>query len=323
MCLRMTHIWQQVGPGWERVPRACGQCWQCRRDRMNDFVGRSLCEASTCEASCALTLTYAPRDDGADKFINPVHFQNFIKRLRKRGHVLRYLVAGEFGGLRDRTHFHCVLFFKRVAPLRPGEAVARYGAPAPLSREITSDGKNMLHISEWDHGHVYADWAVDQKAMRYVAKYVLKENGREWMSLSKKPPLGHEWFQAKARIARDLGVLPWSFRYVPPGQDPGDSAVYMMRGATRRNYLDTILPDGLSRPATEWVEKSVDKLTRWRLHRDWDAMEPAEKLAAWQEQDAYKAEGTRAFLREREAKRLDALVERTLRVHGLDYRGVF
>lgn len=63
-------------------------------ERINDYVGQSLAEASNSRAVCCITLSYRNDFDGgrydlADKVLTPHHFQKFIKRLRKRGHNLK------------------------------------------------------------------------------------------------------------------------------------------------------------------------------------------------------------------------------------------
>lgn len=278
MCIKPNSVWVLRGPKWEQQPVACRQCWRCRQNRVNDYVARAMCEASVSEVTCAITLTYGPRDDLADKVLHPRHFQLFMKLLRRAGHRVRYLVAGEYGDLKARSHFHAILFFEHLRPLvdpETGEArgiVPRYeddypaglsSEDAPFCREIPQ--KRMVHIREWPHGHIKVDWSASEKSARYVCKYLLSDNkNNAWFSLSKKPSLGAAWFAKKAARARELGVLPSSFRYVPPGGNPAKE--YLMTGATRRDYLNAISTDaGLRDRMSEWVGKTFDKLAKERL----------------------------------------------------------
>ena len=116
MCINPSYVWQCIGSEWRKQPIACRQCWRCKKNRINDYVGRCLAEAATSLHVCAITLTYAPRDDLADKVLNPRHFQLFMKLLRRAGHKVRYLVAGEYGDLKGRSHFHALLFFTEMQP---------------------------------------------------------------------------------------------------------------------------------------------------------------------------------------------------------------
>lgn len=234
-------------------------------------MARSLCEAATSQRVATITLTYAPRDDLADKILHPKHFQLFMKLLRCSGHKVRYLVAGEYGELRGRTHFHAVLFFQELAPVIPSDAplynwdhLSDPFASQPFGDHIPHQ-KNS-HIREWPHGHVFVDWSCTPKAIRYVCKYVLADDkSRAWFSLSKKPALGAAWFAQKAATAKSLDVLPKAFGYVPPG---GESNKHpsVMSGATRRDYLNAITQNPDDKPRmSETTLKTFEKHERARL----------------------------------------------------------
>lgn len=232
-----------------------------------------MAEASTSQVCCVVNLTYAPRDDLADKVLHPRHFQNFMKLLRRAGHKVRYLVAGEYGELKARAHFHAVLFFQHLAPRPDGAPIPAYGSSdAPFCAEIPQ--KRMIHIREWPHGHITVDWSFDEKSVRYVCKYLLADNkNNAWFSLSKKPALGAAWFAQKAEKAKKLGVLPSGFQYLPPGGSRNKP--YLMTGATRRDYLNaiTIDPELRSR-MSEWVCKTFDKYHRERIIAELEAQPP-------------------------------------------------
>ncbi|WP_458524382.1 rolling circle replication-associated protein [Paracoccus aminovorans] len=208
-----------------------------------------------------------------------------MKRLRRAGHEVRYLVAGEYGKLKDRAHFHAILFFTHIEPLPDGVPAPGYNAghlldpdsSSPFSRGIPS--MQMSHIREWPHGHVQADWSASESAVRYVCKYILADDKKNaWFSLSKKPALGHAWFQQKAAFARDLEVLPSRFEYLPPGASK--DRPYLMTGATRRDYLNAITIDpALRSRMSEWVGKTFDKFHRQRLMAELES-QPLELLQA-------------------------------------------
>jgi len=271
MCKTPNHVWVKRGPEYVQVPAPCDDCWYCRENYVSDWVGRCLCEAAVSEVSVTLSLTYAnPKNhlDLSHRVVNPWHFQLFMKRLRKAGHKVRYLVAGEYGDLRDRAHFHAILFFKRLkdagkpAPYLMDRAAfkADPSIAHPLSRQMPQ--KDMCHIREWPHGHVEADWSASEKSVRYCCEYLRQDDKKSaWFSMSKKPPLGFEWFAQKAARNVELGVLPSSFEYMPPGGKPGK--VYLMTGATRRDYLNMITKDRDLRPRmSKWIKATFDKLER-------------------------------------------------------------
>jgi len=140
----------------------------------------------------------------------------------------------------------------------------------------------------WDHGHAFADNMspnqIDERAIRYVCKYLLKEQETDtWMTLSKKPPLGTQFFLDKADRDAALGVFPASFNYTPPQSHEGRS--YLLTGATKRFYLERLI-DQMSlkhnvprAKLNEWTLKAVEKLEQWQWQREYlDAMSPEENL---------------------------------------------
>lgn len=273
MCTSPSFVWVKRGPEWVKVPAPCDLCWSCRENYVSDWVGRCLCEAATSEVSVTLSLTYAEPNDPKDfshRVVNPHHFQLFMKRLRKAGHKVRYLVAGEYGDTYDRAHFHAILFFQDLkdrgtpAPkLENRKAfIENPDIAAPLSRQMPQ--QDMCHIREWPHGHVVADWSCTEKSIRYCCEYINPKNGNKkngWFSMSKKPALGFEWFAEKARRNIEWGVMPSTFEYMPPGGKPGKK--YLMTGATRRDYLNLIVKDRSKRPfMSKWVRATFDKLER-------------------------------------------------------------
>lgn len=264
-----------------KTETACGVCAECRQRRVNDFVGRMLAEQAISAWSCTLTLTYAPRDDLADKVIHPPHFQKFVRALRRRGHNLRYFVAGEYGDLRGRAHFHAILFGQGPRPnwdMR--KAVISYPGEIARWKEATRKGpvhwpqESKFHMTEWPHGNVSCDWGADERAFRYTCKYLLKnDRGTYWCSMSKKPPLGAEWFARLAERNISLGVLPASFEYLPPGGKPGQK--YLMQGATRRDFLLAMIDGWEARGGdlsdarmNEWVRNRVNKVLQDRYKKD-------------------------------------------------------
>lgn len=253
MCIN-PNVWDNVDDNGKRevVTTACGKCWQCLRNRLDDYVGRCLCEKAFSDWTVCVTLTY--RDgpdrvrDGAHRIITPVHFQKFIRAIRDANHFVRYFAVGEHGSRSGRAHFHAILFGQGAMPVGWHEGVQS--------------------LAQWPHGGALLHLDAGERAIRYTAKYLQKaDTRRRWFSISKKPPLGAAFFHAKAERDFALGVIPSSFAYAPPGGSWGRN--YFMTGASRRGYLLKLCqlagsdPIPLGDRKSEWVQKSLEKLDSW------------------------------------------------------------
>lgn len=251
--------------GVDRYQGACGRCWQCKRNKINDYVGRGLCEAETAVASATVSLTYAPRNDGAEKLLDPTHFTDFIRVLRDRGTLVRYIVAGEYGEERGRSHFHAVLFFHSQPPKWRGGV----GPDGTMLRE---------HWDEWPHGHMCVDWQATSKSLRYCMWYIQKPE-RGWFSLSKKPVIGWPFFQRRAEEYAQTGTVPQAWTYWPPR---GESHVkFYLTGATRRDLclatIDAYEAAGRRMPAlNKFVAPAFDKAVDWRRKQCEEVLTPAQ-----------------------------------------------
>ena len=302
MCIKPSRIYVDRGPHTEVIQVPCRDCWSCRADRINDYVGRCLCEASTSDDVQKVELTYAPWEkrpwdapgslegtpDLAERVITPPHAQYFIRMLRnrvtQRGKVgsIRYLICGEYGGEKGRAHFHAILFFRGIEP----GFMPRY--------KNGWEARNW--IPEWPHGHIFPKPYPDESAMRYVAKYVYddksKPDAASWFSLSKKPTIGSAWFAAKADSLFEAGLMPTGFEYMPPGGKPGKK--YLMTGATKRDYLMRLYLRHLEvkSPAIErlnhWVKSATETYERLAIKKE---VEKIDRVAALQA----KSQGWEAY----------------------------
>lgn len=211
----------------------CNRCSWCRRNRVKDFVGRALAEQAVSSAALALTLTYAGDVPQATSLYY-VDVQLMLKRLRADGFSVRYMCAGEFGEKKGRAHWHCVLFFVGRVP------------HLPIDRRV--DWKY------WKAGLVYAQRA-EKEGFQYLMKYSLKDdtqNGfKKLLRLSKRPPLGFEFFANMAQRMVDAGLAVHNPEYA--------FAHVRARGK-----------DGVYRPVKFWLsDTSLDMflyeyVLRWR-----------------------------------------------------------
>ena len=224
---------------------ACRKCWQCKRNRVNDLVGRCIAESKYATQTYAVTLTYA--NDAGVNAVSLVYkdVQDFMKRLRKR-YKVRYICAGEYGTAKGRAHWHIILFFQGEAP------------------KIEEDVR--VNWKYWPQGFSYfqqPDW----KGFQYVLKYVLKDTDLDsadsHLAMSKKPPLGYEFFNELAKTHVEQAVIPRSYKYKVGGikKDNGTEKVFMMQGKTRENFMNAF-KDG-------WIQK-YGKEPQSEFYDEWD-----------------------------------------------------
>jgi len=267
MCIAPSfeYVWVAGIRTAEQITTPCGECWQCKKQRVNDFVGRMLCERAQASATACITLTYANKPerevDLAHKRLTPRHFQNFVKHLRWQGYSLKYFTAGEYGKAKGRAHFHSLLFFKPT-PRKPKP-------PQWINQQ-------NIHIGPaWDHGHAYVDWEGTVDACRYVCKYILKTDSSEnWVSMSKRPYLGYEFAQQMAARNIETKTPPVTFNYRPPGE-PNTKTKYWLQGAAKRDYCLKLYDDWLEQIGPfPWeriplvVAKAIERALIWRMKKE-------------------------------------------------------
>lgn len=106
----------------------CGQCIGCRLERSRQWAMRCVHESKQHEDNAFITLTYSPDYLPKDGSLHKDHFQNFMKRLRKKldkgfvyekngekvtvegGRKVRFFHCGEYGEKNSRPHYHACIF---------------------------------------------------------------------------------------------------------------------------------------------------------------------------------------------------------------------
>lgn len=237
----------------------CRKCKQCIEERINDWVGRCIAESQVSAGTYSVTLTYGPWHGVVDHeratVLTYSDVQKYVKRLRSARYPLRYFAVGELGTMKGRAHWHLVLFFKDQVPEhRIGQ---RFEEP------------------HWPHGWSHWD-SVSFKSLRYVCKYLRKDiKGQSHLMMSKKPPLGHEYFQRLALKYVKAGLAPQDafYRFSDVLGPDGKPYEYFMMGATRDNFCRAF-HDGWQRlrgghpPVSplieEWFERQALEGTTWR-----------------------------------------------------------
>lgn len=160
----------------------CGQCIGCRLEYSRQWALRCLHEAYMYQNNCFITLTYNNENLPEDGSLVKKHFQDFMKRLRKKHqgkepvwnneterweHPIRYYHCGEYGEKNKRPHYHAALFnfdFDDKEIYRIKDGIRLY-----KSEELEEIwGKGFVTIGE-----------VTFESAAYIARYMLKKHKGE------------------------------------------------------------------------------------------------------------------------------------------------
>lgn len=182
----------------------CGQCIGCRLERSRQWAMRCEHEAQLHDQNAFITCTYDEEHLPKRGQLIYAHWQAFMRRLRKRtGKKIRFFMAGEYGEINGRPHYHAIIF----------------GHDWPDKQPVTQLGNNKYFTSEilhktWGHGKCIIGECTFESAA-YVARYCLKKiNGpmaeehykrqdeegeyqltKEFAHMSLKPGVGMEWYK--------------------------------------------------------------------------------------------------------------------------------
>jgi hypothetical protein len=244
---------------------SCRNCWQCRANRVNDLVGRCIAEQTASAASYAVTLTYA--GDGPETaMLRYRDVQLMLKQLRWKGFSVRYIVAGEFGTKKGRAHWHAVLFFSCVGPKGPMPIPRRGNGPWDIQIG------RRFQWKPWPHGLVFFQQP-DYGGFAYCLKYALKDQsgagGAGHLAMSKKPPLGDDYFRRLADQHVEQGLAPRDLSYSFSNVFDANKRRrrFLVQGKSRENYLNHFierweLVHRTPHPITEEMTDHWDKLAR-------------------------------------------------------------
>lgn len=200
----------------------CGQCIGCRLARSKMWALRCVHEASLYDLNCFITLTYSNECLPEGNTLVVKHFQDFMKRLRKKyGEGIRFFHCGEYGDENERPHYHAILFNHDFTDKTPWKKAV--------------DGESMLWRSRsleelWPFGHSSIG-AVTYQSAAYVARYILKKmtgpnsiiydehldpgtgelyakRQPPYITMSRRPGIAREWFEKfKADVYPDDFVV--------------------------------------------------------------------------------------------------------------------
>lgn len=221
---------------YEYIHIPCRKCVGCRSDNAKMWAQRAINEMQLHKDNCFITLTYnndnplVENDPLCIASLRYKHFQNFIKRLRKKLNFpkLQYLVSGEYGPKDGRAHWHAILFGfdfadKKLVYLSKGY---RHYSSDLLNKcwsIYNRDTHQYLPIGYTDLANCDAD------CCNYVAQYVLKKldiddqlpsfdfgDGEPCQLLERVPPMvrssrnpsiGYNWYKKYGKNAVEKGFI--------------------------------------------------------------------------------------------------------------------
>lgn len=226
----------------EGIEIPCRKCWQCRQNRINDWVGRCIAERETSVAASFVTLTYGGGDTPQSRFLRKSDMTSYIKAIRNDGYKVRNFFVGEYGTLKGRAHWHCILFWPEPMPHRE------------LRRNI-SDKWWSHGFSMWDEANI--------ASIRYCTKYIAKElrddDALRNMGMSRKPMLGTEFFQGLAERYVEAGLSPqrpfYKFREVL--DKDGKTQEYYMPPLVRERFVGMFIAAWKAKHPERWWPPSV------------------------------------------------------------------
>ena len=235
---------------------ACRICWQCRENKVNDWVGRNLAESKTAKAAHSVTLTYG-RDKKGDedhlraKILTYSDVQKYFKHLRADGYPCRYFAVGEYGSDKGRAHWHVMIYWQGSVP----------------DHELNK----RFNEKHWPHGWSFFELP-SPASVRYICKYIQKDIGKDerqgHLAMSKKPPLGAEYFMLLAQKYVRQGLAPQDpYYWFPDAQNEnGQPIKFYLKGRSLELFLDEYVAEwgrvypGRHIPNSELVEKRLDEL---------------------------------------------------------------
>lgn len=207
----------------------CGQCQGCRLRRAGDWAVRIMHEASLWPDNSFITLTYARDQLPADGSLFHRDFQLFMKRMRKRRDVdVRYFMAGEYGELTSRAHYHACLFNEAFRSDRVPHAKSETGHwcyTQPLLSELWPHGiATVQELTKETAGYCARYLMTKRMGPGKEAAYVTPDGvirQEEYAAMSLKPGIGYYWYQlfGKEVHPRDCVLLDGSRLPVPKYYD--------------------------------------------------------------------------------------------------------
>jgi len=231
-------VFREVGDVVRSLQLPCGQCVGCRLERSRQWAVRMMHESQLYDMSSFVTLTYSDQHLPFRGSLNYSDFQRFMKRVRKDVGPTRFFVAGEYGSVNWRPHFHAGLFGLWLSDFkywRKSESGFKLYRSATLERL-------------WPFGSVEIGELTFQSAA-YMARYVMEKRTGE---------LAKDYY---SRVCPESGEI---YSLVPEfcrmSLRPGIGAAWYQRHGARVRAHDTVISDGGEAKPPRYYDKLFKRL---------------------------------------------------------------
>lgn len=166
----------------------CGTCLACRTSRSKDWSNRLFLESLEHEKNYFITLTYD--NNHCPRELVKSDVQEFLKSLRNNGFKLRYFVAGEYGEITKRPHYHMLTFGLDIPDLD------LFNVDEENRKYYTSE----FISSYWNKGNVLIS-EMTPETICYTARYCTKKLGsddykKEFILMSRRPGIGSHYIES-------------------------------------------------------------------------------------------------------------------------------
>ena len=150
-----------------KIKLPCGRCIGCRLERSRQWALRLVHEKRFHEESAFITLTYDENNLPEGGSLEVKHFQDFMKRLRKRvgSAKLRFFHAGEYGEKKGRPHYHAIIF---------GASFLEGACDVETTDRGDTTWRSPMLSELWPAG-INRVGGVTFESCAYVARYVTKK----------------------------------------------------------------------------------------------------------------------------------------------------
>lgn len=219
--------------GYTILEVPCGNCLGCRLDYSKDWATRADLEAKRWKFNWFITLTYdeenLPKGTKDNPSLNTDHIDDFIQSIRNyfRKHYkhdgIRYLLAGEYGDLGGRPHYHLILFNCPLPDIKP----YTYDADGNYIQHKDSFGQYYLFSdiveNAWKKRGMVTISEASWYTSAYVSQYVVKKQKGQssqvydvlgiippFLRVSNKPGIGYCYYEENVKHLAEYPLL-----YIP------------------------------------------------------------------------------------------------------------